>query len=443
MARVLAVDLGASSARVCAVDLTTFELTELHRHPHGPVRAADGTLRWDWDGLVAAVETGLRAGLEAGPVASIGIDTWAVDYGLLDRDGRLLSAPYSYRDDRTAGWREVVDRIGAERLYATTGIQLMAINTIFQLASHDRRELEAAAQLSMLAELLVAHLTGERHGERTTAGSTSLVDLATGSWSEELITAIDVDPALFPAVERAPAPAGVWEGVPVHLVGGHDTASAYAAVPGPPAPGAAIVSSGTWMLVGAEREAPDTSPAAAAANFSNEPGVFDDTRFLKNVMGLWMVEECRRAWGGPPVEELVHAATAVPAGGPVVDATDGRFLAPLDMEAEVRAAAALPSTAGRDVVIRCVLDSLAVAAAGVVDELGTFLGAPVPEVHVVGGGVRNELLNRLLEDACGVPVRRGPVEATALGNAIVQGIGLGVFDDLPSARARLAAVLAG
>ena len=193
------------------------------------------------------------------------------------------------------------------------------------------------------------------------------------------------------------------------------------------------------MLVGTERAEPDTSPAAMASNFTNEPGVAGGIRFLKNVMGLWMVEECRRSWGGPPITELVDAAAGVAPGGPVVDATDARFMAPSDMEAEVRDAARLPSAAGRDVVVRTILDSLAATAADTIAELGSFLGSPVPEVHVVGGGVRNELLNRLIEEACAVPVVRGPAEATAMGNALMQGVALGRFASLDDARAALAA----
>jgi rhamnulokinase len=416
LTRVLAVDLGATSGRVAAVDLETMQVDVVHRFAHEPV---DG--RWQWDDLVAEVERGLAA---AGPAASIGIDTWGVDYGLLGRDGALLSPPHSYRSDRTAGWRAVVDRIGEERLYRTTGIQLMQINTIFQLAAHDRDELARAGQLLMLPELLVHALTAEVHGERTSAGTTSLVDLRTGSWSAELLDVIGVDPGIMPMIQAAPAPAGAWRGIPVHLVGGHDTASAVAAMP---VDGAAFVSSGTWMLVGAER----AEPRLDDPTFSNEPGVAGGVRLLKNVMGLWMLERCRAEWGDPPLDELLRAADDEPSG-PLVDARDDRFLAPSSMDAEVRAAAGLPPSAPRAVVARCILDSLAASAAGVLAELDG-----VREVCVLGGGARNALLNRLLEAASGLPVRAGPVEATALGNALAQGIALGAFGDLGDARRAL------
>jgi rhamnulokinase len=416
---VLAVDLGATSARVARVDLDTFDVEVVHRYAHQPVGD-----RWDWDRLVAEVERGLAL---AGPAASIGVDTWGVDYGLLGADGVLLSPPHAYRSDRTRGWRAVVDRIGERRLYETTGIQLMQINTIFQLAAHDRDELARAHRLLMLPELLVHALTGEAHGERTSAGTSALVDLRTGTWSVDLLDTIGVEVAIMPTIEPAGTIGGSWRDVPVHLVGGHDTASAVAAMP---VPGAAFVSSGTWMLVGVERP----EPALDDVTFSNEPGVGGGVRRLKNVMGLWMLERCRAQWGDPPLDELLDAAASV-AAGPVVDARDDRFLAPADMEAEVRAAAGLPSGAGRDVVVRCILDSLAAATAGVLGELG------VAEVCVIGGGAQNALLNQRIAEASGLPVHTGPVEATALGNAMVQGISLGAFVDLDDARAQLRAAI--
>ncbi len=434
MLRVAAVDLGAASLRIAVVDLDAGppSVEIVHRYAHGPLRGSDGHLRWDWTRLVAEVTRGLDAALARGPLASIGVDAWGVDYGLLDGSGRLLSSPYCYRDERTEGWRAVAARIGADQMYRTTGIQLMPINTIFQLGAHDRTELSKARALLMLPELIVYQLTGERHGERTSAGTTGLVDLGTGDWSRELLDAIGVDPAIMPSISPAGARAGAWRGVPVQLVGGHDTASAVVALPSPK-PGAAFISSGTWMLVGVERPEADVSDAAMRANFSNEPGVADGVRFLKNVMGLWLLDQCRAAWGDAPIDDLLRAAEALPAGGQTFDAMDQRFLAPADMEAQVRTAAGLPAAAGRDRVARCVLVSLALAAANVISELSAFVG-DVPEVHIVGGGAQNWLLNRLIEEACGVPVRVGPVEATALGNALAQGIALGRYNGIGDAR---------
>ncbi len=437
MLRVAAVDMGATSIRVAVVDLDAAppSLEIVHRYAHHPVRDAAGHLRWDWPRLLGEVERGLEAALAPGPLASIGIDTWGVDYGLLDGDGTLLSPPYSYRDERTAKWRAVADRIGVERLYRTTGIQLLQINTIFQFAAHDREELSRAKALLMLPELVVRHLTGESQGERTSAGTTGLVDLATGDWSRALLDAVGVDPAIMPSIARAPHRAGAWRGVPVHLVCGHDTASAVIALPAPK-PNAAFISSGTWMIVGIEREEADVSDAAMRANFSNEPGALGGVRFLKNVTGMWMLEQLRTQWGDPPLDRLLDAASRVPAGGPTVDATDARFLSPADMETEICAAAKLPASAGRDRVARCVVDSLARAGANVIDELRTFVGH-VSEVIVVGGGAQNVLLNWLIQQASGAPIRTGSIEATALGNALVQGIARGRFAGIDDARAAI------
>jgi rhamnulokinase len=242
----------------------------------------------------------------------------------------------------------------------------------------------------------------------------------------------------MPKISRATAFAGTYRGIPVHLVGGHDTASAVAALPAPQ-PNAAFISSGTWMLVGVERDQPDTSDAARAANFSNEPGAFGGVRFLKNIMGLWLLEQCRASWGNPPLEALVAAAATLPTGGPTVDATHQRFLASPDTEADIRSAASLPATAGRDAVARCILDSLALAAASVVDDLRLLLRADITEIIVVGGGARNSVLNEYIADATGLPLRAGSPEATLLGNALAQGIALGMFDSLADARAALVA----
>jgi rhamnulokinase len=438
--RVLAVDLGATSVRVVAVDLAAPQPAAqvLHRWRHRPVRHADGSLRWDWDGIVGEVEAGLAAGLASGPVASIGVDGWGVDYGLLDGRGALLSPPYSYRDDRTGGWRATVERIGAERLHAITGIQLLPLNTIFQLAAHDRSELDRAARLLLLPDLLVRVLTGFEGAERSNASTTALLDARTGAWSAELLAAIGVDAALLPRVVPAGLPAGAWRGVGVHTVGSHDTASAFVAVPGVPGPGTVVVSSGTWVLVGTERPAADTSEQARAANFSNEAGALGGVRFLKNLTGFWLLEQCRAAWGNPDVAELAAAAAGVDGPVGLVDPNDARFLAPADMEAEIRAAAGLGAAASRAAVVRCILESIAAATARVAGELAAVTGTPVTELLVVGGAARIRLMNQLYGRHTGVPVTVGSPEATALGNAVVQGLALGRFEGLQDARRWLA-----
>ena len=437
--RVLAVDLGATSVRVVAVDLGAPEPAAqvLHRWRHQPVRHQDGSLRWDWHGIVREVERGLELGLAAGPVASIGVDGWGVDYGLLDRRGALLSPPYCYRDERTEGWRTTAERIGADHLYAVTGIQLLHLNTIFQLAAHDRSELRHAARLLLLPDLVVRMLTGFEGAERSNASTTALLDAETGAWSAELLEAVGLDPALLPPIVSAGLAVGSWRGVDVHTVGSHDTASAFVGVPGVPGPGSVVVSSGTWVLVGAERPAADPSEKARDANFSNEAGALGGVRFLKNVTGFWLLEQCRAAWGNPTIEELVAAAAGVPATR-VVDPADARFLAPTDMEAEIRAAAGLGAAASRAEVVRCILESIASATARVADELVAVTGTPVDELLVVGGAARIRVMNELYGRHAGVPVTVGSPEATALGNAVVQGLALGQFERLEDARRWLA-----
>ncbi len=436
MLRVAAVDLGATSARVAVVDLDDPErpVEVVHRYAHKPAPDADGHLRWDWTGLVAEVERGLARALDDGPLASIGVDAWGVDYGLIDASGALVAAPYSYRDHRTDNWHKVADRLGRDRLYTATGLQLMGINTVFQLAVHDRAELDRAATLLMIPELLVHQLTGAVTGEVTSAGTSGLVDVHTGEWSTALIDDLGLSRSLFPTIARATAAVGAWHGIPVYLVGGHDTASAVAARP-PDAPDAsAFVATGTWFLVGAERAAPDVSDAARAANFSNEAGALGGTRFLKNVTGLWLLERCRAKWGDPPLEPLVAAAAACPPGGPVIDPNDPAFANPTDMPGAIAAAAGWDASVDRGRMVRCIFDSIAARTAAVVDELSGFLGGQVARLDLLGGATQSAFLCQLVAEATGIEVVVGAAEATALGNALVQGVALGRFADLPAAR---------
>jgi rhamnulokinase len=271
--RVLAVDLGAGSVRVAAIDLGAAPAVEvIHRWPHGPVVDPSGALRWDWERIVAEVETGLEIGIETGAVESIGVDGWGVDYGLGDGSGRAVAAAYSYRDSRTDGWMATAEVIGLDRLYEITGIQLMGINTIFQLAAHDRSEIRRAARLLLLPDLLVSMLTGFEGAERSNASTTGLLDARTGDWSGELIEAIGMSPQLLPPVTGAGQAVGKWRGVPLHLVGSHDTASAFLGVPGGRQPGTVFVSTGSWVIVGIERTAADTSPAARGGQLLQRVG---------------------------------------------------------------------------------------------------------------------------------------------------------------------------
>ena len=450
--RVAAVDLGATSGRVIVgqVGRGRLDLSEVHRFPNRPVTAPDGTLRWDFALLLDEVLTGLSA---AGAVDAIGVDTWAVDYGLLDTSGRLLDAPFSYRDPRGERGVERVRRaVSPSEHYAVTGIQHLPFNTVFQLAADER--LDEAATMLLLPDLIAFILTGEVGAEATNVSTTALYDARRRGWDLDLAARAGISTSILPAV-REPGSVigtltrevakrtGLRPDTPVIAVGSHDTASAVVAVPFDLGVAGAYVSSGTWSLVGLELAAPVLSESARAANFTNEGGVDGTTRFLRNVMGLWVLTQAMQTWGTTNLTALLAEAASVPAAGPVVDVDDQEFLPPGDMEARVLAACERTgqvAPVGRAAVVRCVLDSLALAHRRAIREAMALTGHDVQVVHLVGGGARNELLCRLTAEACGLPVLAGPVEATALGNVLVQARALGV--DLPDLAAMRALVRA-
>jgi rhamnulokinase len=458
--RVAAVDLGATSGRVMAgrVGQDVLRLEEMHRFPNGPVRVAhdDGaTLFWDILAIHQQTLTGLRRAHAAGPVDGIGIDSWAVDYGLLAGDGTLLGNPVCHRDARTDGVMEqVLQRVSRRELYDVTGLQQLPFNTLYQLvAACGTPALEAAQTLLMLPDLLVYWLTGQRQAEATNASTTQLYDVREGDWAHALAHRLGVPSRILPRLRRPgdvvgdvlPAVAGdlgVREAGPVVAVGSHDTASAVVAVPMRPGGNAAYISSGTWSLVGVELDRPVLSDAAMEANFTNEGGVDGTIRFLRNVTGLWVLSETMRAWelaGAPAdLDTLIAEASQVPALRSVVDVDAPAFLAPGDMTGRVEdacRAGGQPVPDTRAELARCILDSLALAYRRTVRQAAQLSGRDVDTVHVVGGGALNTLLCQLTADACALPVLAGPVEATALGNVLVQARSLGVaLPDLASMR---------
>ena len=438
---VAAIDIGASSGRVVAgiVRDGTVTIEVVHRFANG-LRTLDGRLRWDLTGLYAEVLTGLEAvAARHGDVVSIGIDTWAVDYGLLDTGGRLLAEPTAYRDDRTeAVIAEVDARISRRRQYAISGLQFLPFNTVYQLAAEQRGELwDRAAHAVLLPDLLAYWLTGVLRTEITNASTTGLLDARLRTWSAEAFDALGLPPGLFPPLIEPGQPVGAITaevrtrtGLPatttVVAVGSHDTASAVVAVP---ASGrdVAYVSSGTWSLVGLELDEPVITDESRAANFTNEGGVDGRVRFLRNVGGLWLLQESLREWSGQGGETdlgvLLDGATQCPTGGPVIDVDDDRFIAPGDMPARIRQAcraSGQPQPTTPVEIVRCVLDSLATAYARTVEQAEPLTGRRVATVHVVGGGSQNALLCQLTADRTGRPVLAGPAEATALGNVVVQ-----------------------
>jgi rhamnulokinase len=440
-----AVDLGASSGRVMVgrAGPGTLDLQEVHRFPNRPVKVGS-TLYWDALALYRGVLDGLRA---AGPVTSVGIDTWGVDYGLLAADGSPLGNPVHYRDTRTSGVPEKVwQAVPQAELYAATGIQHAPINTLYQLvAAQGTPQLAAAARLLLMPDLISYWLTGTAGTELTNASTTQLIDPRTGDWGHEVAARLGVDLSLFPPLRRPGDPAGELlpevlaetglEGpVPVVAVGSHDTASAVAGVPAL-TDRFAYISCGTWSLVGLELDAPVMTEASRKANFTNELGVDGTVRYLRNVMGLWLLQECLRAWETEGVTfglgDLLAQAAEAPALRSVVDAADPVFLAPGGMperiaEACRRRGRPVPRSAAE--TVRCILDSLALAHRRAVRDAQRLSGHEVDVVHIVGGGAHNELLCRLTADACGLPVVAGPAEAAALGNVLVQARAAGVID---------------
>jgi len=455
-----AVDIGASGGRVIAgvVDANvagpTVTLHTVHRFPNG-MHEDGGHLRWDIGGLYYEVHCGLRTLAREFPnVESIGIDTWAVDYGLLDADGTLLADPIAYRDTRTdAAVSRVHELVGADELYEINGLQHLPFTTLYQLDAEQRGPIwEQAAHALLRPDLLAYWLTGTMRTEYTNASTTGLVDVRRREWSGALFDRLGISQSLFPPLEQpgtvrgrvtsdVAAELGLPPDVVVTTVGSHDTASA---VVGVPASGGdfAYVASGTWSLVGLELDEPVITAASRTANFTNEAGVAGRTRFLRNVGGLWLLQESMREWAADGVAHdlprLLADAAALPSGGPTIDVDDPTFIPPGDMPRRIRDAAG-PAGEGRldtpAAITGCIVESLAAGYARTVASAAQLADRSVGTIHIVGGGAQNELLCRRTATLAGVPVVAGPVEATALGNVCVQAMAAGALpDDLDEVR---------
>ncbi|MEO5320061.1 rhamnulokinase [Arthrobacter sp. CC3] len=448
-----AVDIGASSGRVILGRVAPgvaggegkASLETVHRFPNGVVES-DGGLRWDFDALFAEVLTGLaaaaRVAAERGEtISSIGIDTWAVDYGLVDAAGNLIAQPFSYRDDRSrAAVARVHQKLDPARLYATTGLQFLQFNTLYQLATE--KDLDGLQAL-LIPDLIAFLLTGERRTEATNASTTGLFDAVAGEWATEFLAALGLPKKLFPPLIQPgetvgtllpgiAARTGLAEATKVVAVGSHDTASAVAAVPAEHG-NFAYISSGTWSLVGVELKKPVLTEASRQANFTNERGVDGTIRYLRNVGGLWLLSECQRAWAQQgytaTLADLLAGAAALPLGGPQINADDPYFIAPDNMPERIRAAVRNTGSVLTDspaAITRCILDSLAAGYARTIADAERLADVRVDVVHIVGGGSQNRLLCQLTADATGKRVIAGPVEATALGNVLVQARAAGV-----------------
>jgi len=460
-AALVAVDLGAESGRVIVGTLPggRVKLEQVHRFANIPVRTPDG-VHWNVLGLYGEILQGLHAAasIYGDAIAGIGIDSWAVDYGLVDAAGRLLGIPYHYRDARTDGVRDTVaQRVPPAEHYTRTGIAQLPFNTLYQLCAQRQagdQTLELAQSLLMIPDLLHYWLTGVQATEYTNASTTGALGV-NGQWAWEVLTRLDLPAAilLLPTqpgtvlgdLRRPVREAAGLGDVPVILPASHDTASAVVAVPATvQAPGVshAYISSGTWSLLGLELDRPILSEEARLAGFTNEGGVGGTYRFLTNIMGLWLLQECRRSWARQGREwsyaELTAAAATVSSPDVVIDVDDPTFLHPDDMPTAIAGhleGTGQPAVEHPVAIARAILEGLALAYRLAVERAEQLAGTRVDTIHVVGGGAHNALLCQLTADACRRPVVAGPVEATALGNVLVQAMGIDAVRDLKEAHA--------
>jgi rhamnulokinase len=451
-----AADLGAESGRVMLgrFDGERLSLSEAHRFDSRPVRLPDG-LHTDVLRIFSEIEAGLAALARGGDeLAGIGVDTWGVDFALLDAEGVLLGNPWHYRDVLGSGVMErAFARVPRAEIFAATGVQVLELNTLFQLLRMQERGasmLGAARRLLFMPDIFSYWLCGRAASERTIATTSQCFDVAAGRWADALLERFSLPAGLFGEV----VPPGTLLGellphvgeetglhrTPIVAVGGHDTALAVAAVPAA-GEGFAYVSSGTWSLLGAEIPRPRIDEASRAANFTNEGGVAGTIRFLKNLCGLWLVQECRRHWARHGEEgsydELARLAAAAPAFRSLVDVDDPVFAAPGDMPSRIRdscRATGQPVPESKGEIVRAALDSLALKYRYVLAQAEGILGRRLSPIHVVGGGSRNRLLCQLAADATGRPVVAGPVEATAAGNVLMQALALGRLGSLADLR---------
>lgn len=442
----LGVDLGAESGRVVAglFDGQRVRLEELHRFANGAV-SVGGTLRWDVLRLWADIQNGLStaATMFGADIASVGVDTWGVDYVLMTRTNEMLGAPYHYRDARSRGMlNHAFTRVPRAEIFAATGLQFMEINTLYQLLGMSQTDLELmrlADVFLMMPDYVNWLLCGSRVVEFTNATTTQCFDATRRTWAFDLLKRLEIPSHFFPAVVDPGTKLGTLREdvarrtnlgrIPVVAPATHDTGSAVAAVPttNTGSPNWAYISSGTWSLMGVEVQNAILTPRALELNVTNEGGIDGTYRLLKNIMGLWLVQECRRSFErhGRPLDygPMVQLASSSPAFASLIDPDDPRFLSPDDMPTAIQAFCRetnqpIPDSEGA--LIRCCLESLALKYRVVLGWLEELTGVPVEVIHIVGGGTKNDLLNQFTANACGRPVVTGPVEATALGNVLVQ-----------------------
>jgi len=468
----LAIDLGAESVRaiVGVLEFGTvkkLQLHEIHRFRH-EAKTVDGLLTWDWTLIWGNILEGARQAVawakrEGVPLVSLGVDAWGVDCAYVDRDGELLRHPLCYRDPRNVpAYEELLSKAGRENVYAQTGIQFMPINTLPQVYAMHRADpefLAGAYKLLFIPDLLHHGFCGSMVVESSIASTSQMVNPHTGGWARDLLDTLglpthflpEIVPAgtdLGPVLPRVAADIGADENLRVITPAGHDTGSAIAAVPADMSTNWCYLSSGTWSLIGAELPESCTSDAAREVPFTNEGGLEGTTRFLKNITGLWMVQECRRAFEKQGVDEggarrhigydeITAAAEAAEPFRTLLDTDHAPFLQPGDMPAKIAAFARetnQPEPGGLGATVRCCLESLALTYRHVLGKLESVLDRRFDVLHILGGGGKNRLLNQMTADAIGRKVIVGPEEATAAGNVLVQAMGSGDVKDLQEIR---------
>jgi len=453
----IAVDLGAESGRVMLGRIADDRLTleQIHRFANGPVEQA-GTLRWDFDRLLTEIKTGIGQAAKAadGEVRGIGVDTWGVDFGLLGADGKLLERPYHYRDGRTNGMMDkAFERMPKRQVYENTGIQFMQLNSLYQLLAMrlaDSDALPKAERLLFMADLFTYFLCGKAVGEYTLASTSQMMDMKTGEWSKPIFEQLSLPMGIMPEIVMPGAVVGKLtdavakevgcEQIPVIAVGSHDTASA---VLGVPARGGkwAYLSSGTWSLMGVELPKAIVNDKTFQYEFTNEGGVENTIRLLKNIMGLWLIQECKRQWQREGQDlsyaELTQmAAKAKPFFG-YIDCDNSDFLAPGDMPSRINKCLAdtgQQPTQDKGQMLRLTLESLALKYRSVLNAIEDVTGDRIEVLHIVGGGIQNELLCQFTADATGRKVITGPIEATASGNILMQAKATGQIESTAEAR---------
>ncbi|MGQ9631737.1 MAG: rhamnulokinase [bacterium] len=455
--RFLAFDLGAESGRavVGLFDGAKLKLEEIHRFSNGPVRILNN-LHWDALRLFDEMRRGLTlcASKYGADLASLGVDTWGVDFGLIGRGDVLLGNPYHYRDKRTDGMlEEAFRRVPRERIFRETGIQFMQINSLYQLLSMSIEKspiLEAAETLLMMPDLFNFWFTGRRVSEFSIATTTQFYNPRAGDWARGILEDMGLPTRILPEIiQPGTVVEDLWkpladevgvERIPVIAPACHDTGSAVAAVP-TQSKDYAYISSGTWSLMGIESKEPLITDRTLELNFTNEGGVCETFRFLKNIMGLWLVQECRRAWSrageAPSYDELTNLAAKSKPFVSLLEPDHKAFLHPDDMPAEIRnfcRRTGQPEPKDRGAVVRCILESLALEYRWVLERLEEVVGHTIPIIHIVGGGVQNKLLCQFTANATGRPAVAGPIEATATGNVMMQALALGHVSSLEEAR---------